>query len=65
MDSGGREMNPVAMTIINPQQEYWLSRELNHLPPVLESAKPQTELRGSAALIAVIPIFNNILSNIV
>ena len=26
MDSGGKEMNPVAMTIINPRKEYWPSR---------------------------------------
>ena len=35
MDSGERGMNPVAMTIINPRTEYWLSRRLNQLPTVL------------------------------
>ena len=32
MDSGEREMNPVAMTIINPIKEYWP----NQRPPVLK-----------------------------
>ena len=26
MNSGEREMNPVAMTAINPQKEYWLNQ---------------------------------------
>ena len=33
-DSGEREMNPVAMTIINPRKEYWQSRGSNQRPPV-------------------------------
>ena len=37
-DNSEREMNPVAMTIINPQKEYWLSRGSNQRPPVLKSA---------------------------
>ena len=37
-DSGEKGMNPVAMTIIIPQKEYWLSRGLNQRPPVLKSA---------------------------
>ena len=41
-------MNPVAMTIINPRKEYWLSRGLNQRPPVLKSATLLTELWGSA-----------------
>ena len=28
IDSSERQMNPGAMTIVNPQKEYWLSREL-------------------------------------
>ena len=47
MDSGERGMIPVAMTIINPRKEYWLSRGLNQRPPVLESATLPTELWGS------------------
>ena len=35
-DSGERGMNPVAMTIINPQKEYWPIRGLNQRPPVLK-----------------------------
>ena len=31
-DVGEREMNPVAITIINPQKEYWLSQESNLRP---------------------------------
>ena len=31
-DSGERGMNPVAMTIINPWKEYWLSLGLNQPP---------------------------------
>ena len=48
MDSGERGMNPVAMTIINSQREYWLSWGLNQRPHVLESATLTTELWGSA-----------------
>ena len=46
MDSGGREMNSVAMTIINPQKEYWPSQGLNQQPPVLKSCMLPTELWG-------------------
>ena len=31
-DSGERGMNPVAMTIINPQKKYWSSRDRNGDP---------------------------------
>ena len=47
-DSGERRMNPVAMTIINPQKEYRPSRESNQQLPVLKSATLQTELWGLA-----------------
>ena len=48
MDSGEREMNPVAMTSINSRKEYWPSQGSNQRPPVLKSAKLPTQLRGSA-----------------
>ena len=41
-------MNPVAITFINPQKEYWLSRGSNQRPPVLKSATLLTEVWGSA-----------------
>ena len=46
MDCGyyKREMNPVAMTIINPQKEYWLIQGSNQRPPVLTSYTLLTEL---------------------
>ena len=37
-------MNPVAMTIISPQKEYWPSQGLNQQPPVLKSCMLPTEL---------------------
>ena len=43
MDSSEREVNPVAMTIINPRR-YWLSRGLNQQCPVLKSCTLVTEL---------------------
>ena len=49
-DSGERGMNPVTITIINPQKEYWPSRGSNQRPPVLKSATLQTELWGSASI---------------
>ena len=39
MDSGGRGMNPVALTIINPRKEYWPSRGSYKRPPVFKSGK--------------------------
>ena len=48
--SGERGMNPVAMTIINPQKEYWANRGSNQGPPVLRSAMLPTELWGLAIL---------------
>ena len=48
MDSSEREMNPVAMTIINPRRVYWPSRELNQRPSVLKSATLPAELLGLA-----------------
>ena len=44
-----RDINPVAMTIINPGKKYWPSWGLNQHPPVLKSAMLPTELWGSAA----------------
>ena len=49
MDSGERGMNPVAMTIINPREDYWPSRGSNQRPPVLKSIDLMTELWGSAS----------------
>ena len=48
MDSCERGMNPVAMTIINPQKEYWPSNGSNQQPPVLKSTTLPTELYGLA-----------------
>ena len=48
MDSGERGMNPVTMTIIIPQKEYWPSRGSNKRPPVFKSEMLPTELWGSA-----------------
>ena len=45
MDSCKGGMNPVAMTIINPHKEYWLS---TGSAPVLKSCMLLTELRCSA-----------------
>ena len=42
MDSSEREMNPVAMAIINLQKEYWPSCRANQQPPVLKFAKLPT-----------------------
>ena len=36
MDSGERGMNPVAMTIISHQKEYWPNRGSNQRPPATE-----------------------------
>ena len=47
-DSGERGMNPVAMTVINPCKEYWLSQGLNQPPPVLKPATLQIERWGLA-----------------
>ena len=44
MDNGERGMNPVAMTIINLQKEYWPSQGSNQRPPVLKSCTLPTEL---------------------
>ena len=49
-DSCEREMNPVAMTIINPRKEYWPSRGSNQRPPLLQSATLPTELWGLGLL---------------
>ena len=37
MDRDERGMNPIAMTIINPWNEYWLSRGSNERLPVPKS----------------------------
>ena len=47
MDSSERGMNPVAMTIIDPQKEYRPGRGSNQQPPVLKSCMLPTELWGS------------------
>ena len=44
MDSNETGMNPVTMTIINLQKEYWLSQGANQGPPVLRSFMLLTEL---------------------
>ena len=44
MYSSKRDMNLVAMTIINPWTEYWPSGGSNQQPPVLKSCTLQTEL---------------------
>ena len=41
MDS---EMNPAAMSVINPRKEYWPSQGLNQQSPVLKSALLPPEL---------------------
>ena len=43
-DSGERGMNPVAMIIVSPQKEYWLSGGSKQQPPFLKSAMLPTEL---------------------
>ena len=48
MDSSERGINPVAMTIIKPRKEYWLSRGSNQRPPVLKSTLLLAEPRGLA-----------------
>ena len=49
-DSSETGMNPVTMTIISPQKEYWPSRR-SRQPPVLKSATLPTELWGSKHLV--------------
>ena len=46
-------LNPVAMTIINPWKEYWASQGSNQLPSVLQS-----EQRGSARQMVVNILWN-------
>ena len=48
-ESSERGMNLVAMTIINPQKEYWPSQESNQRPPFRKSATLPTELWGLAS----------------
>ena len=48
MGSSEREVNPVAMTIINPQKEYWAGRGSNPRPPGFKSFALPNELWGSA-----------------
>ena len=47
-DSGGRGMNHVVMTIINPRKEYWPSWGSNQRLPVPKSLTLPTELWGLA-----------------
>ena len=58
MDSSEREMNPIAMTIINPQKEYWPSRGSNQQPPAFKSAMLLTELWGLADLMYMYKKYN-------
>ena len=51
MDRGERGMNPVAMTVINPPKEYWLTRGSNQEPPVLKSATLPMSYGGLAKII--------------
>ena len=46
MDSGERGMNPVAVTTINSQTEYFPSWRSNQQSPVLKSFILPTELQG-------------------
>ena len=48
MDSSEERMNPVKMTIINPEKEYIPGQELNQRPPILKSGTLLTELWGLA-----------------
>ena len=48
MHSSEREMNPGAVTVINPRKEYWLSLGSNQQPSVPKSAILPTELWGWA-----------------
>ena len=50
VDSDDRDMNPVAVNIINPRKEYWPSRWSNHRLPVLKSSTLLNELWGLALL---------------
>ena len=47
MDSVEGGINPVAMTFISPQKEYWQSWGSYQRPPVLKSTMLPTELWGS------------------
>ena len=40
MDLGDRGINPVAMTIIDPRKEYWLSQGSNQRPLALKPCAP-------------------------
>ena len=51
MDSGEIGMKTVAMTIINPREEYWQSRRSKQRPPVFKSCTLPTELWGSACIL--------------
>ena len=47
-DCGERGMNPVTMTIVDPQKEYLPSLGSNQCPPILKSGTLPTELGCSA-----------------
>ena len=53
-DSGGRGMNPVAMTIIDPEREYWQSWGSDQRPPVPKFAPLSPELWGLAKRVSVV-----------
>ena len=46
MGGGERAINHVAMTIINPRREYWLSRRSSQKPSVLKPCTLTTEQDG-------------------
>ena len=50
MDGGERGMNPIALTIINHQIEYWPSQGSIQRPPVPKACTRLNELWGSALL---------------
>ena len=61
-----RGMNPVAMTIINPRKEYWLSRKSNQRLPVLKSCILLTDTwgkEGRKKKVKLIVFSPNILEN--
>ena len=52
-NGGERGMNTVAVTIINPRKQYWLSWRSNQRPPVLKSATCKTMGYSLKALLGI------------
>ena len=52
-------MNPVKITIISPQKEYWPSLGLNQGPPVLKSCTPGLASAEKGKLKFINPYPNN------